>query len=305
MKLFDYFPFTETEIDRWHSRISSVTFEPPALGTYLLTISGWMFSYIITENGLKKYFPAISVVLLSLFSDSRSAIFIVFLQSFIFIIILIKEKRYNQIFIKIMTAITFIVLIIATIKGKEISEYVLAKTTSFGFKDNDHSISNKSRFGIQYTLFQIFLENPISGVGFGQQAFVSKNKYPKWATKNNWEFKLKYLNEDEPSFPPGYNIYFRIMAESGIIGFLIFIFLLFLILYLCVFYIYRKNNESLFFVVIFISMIGFFIQWVQTDSFRVFGFWINLALLIKLTQNTKFVNKQNTKNLKKNSQIEE
>ena len=39
LNIFDYFPFTEAKIDPRGSRISSVTFEAPALGTYLISIS--------------------------------------------------------------------------------------------------------------------------------------------------------------------------------------------------------------------------------------------------------------------------
>ena len=56
LNLFDYFPFTEARTDTRLQRISSVTFEPPALGTYLLSIAGWMFSYVLTEKNKLKYF---------------------------------------------------------------------------------------------------------------------------------------------------------------------------------------------------------------------------------------------------------
>ncbi len=59
LNIFDYFPFTEAKIDPRGSRISSVSFEAPALGTYLLSISGWMFSYIITSRSIWKFIPTI------------------------------------------------------------------------------------------------------------------------------------------------------------------------------------------------------------------------------------------------------
>mgnify|MGYP003332648669 CR=1 FL=1 len=74
-----------------------------------------------------------------------------------------------------------------------------------------HALSNKSRFGIQQAMFEVFLENPISGTGYGLQAFESWKKYPNWAKNNNWEFRLKYLNQNDKKFPPGYNLYLRIL----------------------------------------------------------------------------------------------
>ena len=35
-------------------------------------------------------------------------------------------------------------------------------------------------------------------------------------------------------------------------------------------------------------MIGFIMNWFKMDTIRVFGFWINFALLLILTRNIKF-----------------
>ena len=38
-------------------------------------------------------------------------------------------------------------------------------------------------------MYQVFLDNPVVGTGYGQQAFVARSKYPSWAKRNNWEQK--------------------------------------------------------------------------------------------------------------------
>src|SRR5690606_35798887 len=48
-ELFEIFPFVNTHFDGG-LRISSVAYEVPALGNYLITIGPWMFSYILTEK---------------------------------------------------------------------------------------------------------------------------------------------------------------------------------------------------------------------------------------------------------------
>ena len=80
LNLFDYFPFTEAKTDMRLRRISSVTFEPPALGTYLLSIAGWMFSYIFTEKKNFKYLPIVIVLFLGFMSGSRAAFFAIIIQ---------------------------------------------------------------------------------------------------------------------------------------------------------------------------------------------------------------------------------
>ena len=93
LNLFDYFPFTEAKIDLRLKRISSVSFEPPALGTYLLSISAWMFSYVLTETKKWKYLPTIAVLFLAYISGSRAAFFIVLVQLIIAIYLFVIKNR--------------------------------------------------------------------------------------------------------------------------------------------------------------------------------------------------------------------
>lgn len=285
--LFDYFPFTQPFIDLNNSRISSVSFEPPALATYLIFISTWMFSYILTHKGFKKYLPTIFVLLLAFLTGSRSALFFVLFQYLvIFILVLIKTKYKNQV-LKLLKYSFLVLLLLFLFKGKTIATYVYEKGTSFSVDEGIHRVSNKSRLGIQYTSLLVFLESPIYGVGFGQQAYRARHLYPKWATENNWEFRLKYLNEKHPKIPPGYNLYTRILAETGGVGFFIFSFFIFIAI-ATAFLIYKKDNiDNELKLVVLVALIGYTLNGLKIDSFRPFGLWIHLALLLKLTQHIK------------------
>ncbi len=285
---FNFFPFTEVYLDYGHDRISSVTFEAPALATYLFTVAGWMFSYIITEKGFKKYIPALLVIVLGFFSGSRAALFVITFQVLIFGFLLIRKRKHHQILITVVSLSSVAILFLGIFRGPEIAETIVEKATSFDVRDNKHAISNRSRFGIQYANFLVFLEHPVTGIGYGMQSFEARYKYPKWATVSNWEFRLKYLNENNPNFPPGYNLYARILAEAGIIGMMIFLSLIFLILFTTFRLIKKNDDRYLLAIVIFISMIGFCFNWLKVDTIRVFGFWINFALLLTITANSKF-----------------
>ena len=222
LNLFDYFPFTEAKIDLRLKRISSVSFEPPALGTYLLSISAWMFSYVLTETKKWKYLPTIALLFLAYISGSRAAFFIVLVQLivaiYLFVIKTVSVKTVYRILIIAFFSFTFV----AIIYNKQISSLIEKELASFKIDNSKHSLSNKSRFGIQQAMFRVFVQNPISGVGYGLQAFESSRMYPVWAKKDNWEFRLKYLNQKDKRFPPGYNLYIRILSETGVVGFLIF-----------------------------------------------------------------------------------
>lgn len=277
LNLFDYFPFTEAKTDMRLRRISSVTFEPPALGTYLLSIAGWMFSYILTEKKNFKYLPALIVLFLGFMSGSRAAFFAIIIQFIIASIIFLKNKNLTRNLYRVIIGFSTASILTITYFSEPIYNYIKKEIDSFKLDDSTHSLSNKSRFGIQQAMFYVFLENPISGTGYGLQAFESRKKYPTWAKKNNWEFRLKYLNQNDKRFPPGYNMYLRILSETGLVGFLLFGLILLQIFLWC-FNNLKSENSTIAFIIL-ISMIGFSLNWLKMDSFRIYFFWLCLALI--------------------------
>ena len=274
---FDYFPFTEAKTDMRLRRISSVTLEPPALGTYLLSIAGWMFSYILTEKKALKYLPILIVLFLGFMSGSRAAFFTIIIQFIIAIFLLLKSKNATNNLYRILIGFSTIFILTIGYFNKPIFDYIKKEINSFKLDDSTHSLSNKSRFGIQQAMLNAFLENPILGTGYGLQAFESRKKYPAWAKKNNWEFRLKYLNQNDKRFPPGYNMYLRILSETGLIGFLIFGLIILQIFLWC--YNNLKSDNSTIAFIVLISMIGFSLNWLKMDSFRIYFFWLCLALI--------------------------
>ena len=277
LNLFDYFPFTEAKTDMRLRRISSVTFEPPALGTYLLSIAGWMFSYILTEKKNFKYLPTLIVLFLGFMSGSRAAFFAIIIQFIIASIIFLKNKNLTRNLYRVIIGFSTVSILTITFFSEPIYNYIKKEIDSFKLDDSTHSLSNKSRFGIQQAMFYVFLENPISGTGYGLQAFESRKKYPTWAKKNNWEFRLKYLNQNDKRFPPGYNMYLRILSETGLVG-LLFFGLMLLQVFLWCFNNLKSENSTIAFIIL-ISMIGFSLNWLKMDSFRIYFFWLCLALI--------------------------
>jgi len=277
LNLFDYFPFTEAKTDMRLRRISSVTFEPPALGTYLLSIAGWMFSYILTEKKNFKYLPTVIVLFLGFMSGSRAAFFAIIIQFIIASIIFLKNKNLKRNLYRVIIAFSTVSILTITYFSEPIYNYIKKEINSFKLDDSTHSLSNKSRFGIQQAMFYVFLENPISGTGYGLQAFESRKKYPTWAKKNNWEFRLKYLNQNDKRFPPGYNMYLRILSETGLVGLLFFGLMLLQVFLWC--FNNLKSENSIIAFIILISMIGFSLNWFKMDSFRIYFFWLCLALI--------------------------
>ena len=143
---------------------------------------------------------------------------------------------------------------------------------------------------MQYAALQVFSENPITGVGFGQQAYHNRTHYPSWATRNNYEFELYYKNKKEKAFPPGYNLYTRLLAETGLIGITLFLMLLYFSLNEIRLLMKKaKEEEKTILMIVSISLLGLYINWFQIDTFRIYGIWLCLAILIRIRYNKNLI----------------
>lgn len=287
--LFDYLPFTDAYINSYNRRISSVTFEPPALGMYLITISGFMFSYISTEKKITRFFPLLMILFLMFTSKSRTALVVILFQLVLFIYFTyVKNFRFRIFFNRVLVFGGIILSVILIYKNDVVYKTVEERIDALNFIENrsnkksENAISNKSRLGIQYANWQVFKVFPITGAGWGMQAYEAQKYYPEWAMHNNYEFRRVYLNENIKSFPPSYNLFIRTLSETGIIGFLTLSLFLFIVFFQNYSYYIRLPNYSYLTIVLFVCFIGYILNWFQIDSFRMYGFWICLAILMQL-----------------------
>ena len=135
LMILDYFPFIEYYTHN-AGRISSVTFEPPALATFLITVSGWMFSYIITHNGLKKYLPTIFILILTYYSGSRTALIVILVQLAVFFTIFLTKKEFLKVLKMGFIVIVFFSGMFFLLNPRKIVADVENKMESLDFKCN-------------------------------------------------------------------------------------------------------------------------------------------------------------------------
>jgi O-antigen ligase len=287
IKFCNFFPFLEKELI--DNRVSAFADEPPFFAVYLITIAGWMFSYILTSKSVFKYFPAFGVLLLTFYSGSRTAFIVVTIQFLLFLPFVISK---NQILVSLKYfAVSIVVISIGTLTfgSTKFLNDLEKKVESLDFSGNlKKNISNQSRFGMQVAALQVFKSNPITGVGFGQVAYHARKHYPGWATRDNYEFTLWYKNPALKAFPPSYNMYTRLLAEVGIVGFIIFCTIIIFVVKGAKQLIKNNNFEiKTLGIILLICFVGLFINLLQIDTFRLYGIWISIALLIVVQQKTK------------------
>jgi hypothetical protein len=149
--VLNYFPFFEKTY--FSDRISSIAYEPPFLAIYLITIAGWMFSYLITHKnkGIIRMVPSLIILFLTYFSGSRTALIVVVIQ-FLFFIVIIVPWRDFIFYIKRTLVITGVLIVgLFLFNAEKIVKSVETKIESLDFLGNlNDNISNKSRLGIQY-----------------------------------------------------------------------------------------------------------------------------------------------------------
>tara|TARA_B110000977_G_scaffold73987_1_gene100115 strand:+ start:1446 stop:2873 length:1428 start_codon:yes stop_codon:yes gene_type:complete len=287
-RIFNFLPFVEVSLDYKMMRLSSITYEPPALGTYLITIVGFMFSYIITEKKLTRFLPFLCVVILAILSKSRTAMVVILVQAIVaFFLAYYYYKDFRKYFNRVIVFGLAATIVISFIYKEPLSAAIEERVASLNFtktkfKQSSNSISNKSRLGIQVAMIETIKRNPLLGTGWGQQAYVSKNHYPNWAVKNNYEFSNLYLNQNVRSFPPGFNLYLRIAAESGILGLIVFAYFLYVTVKNLIYWLRNDKKTKYITIALLISFSGFILNWLQIDSFRIYGFWLCLAIFIIL-----------------------
>ena len=288
MQLFDFFPFLDVNFESG-GRISSIGYEVPSLGNYLITVSGWMFSYIYTEKSKWRFVPILMVLFLTFFSGSRTALINITLQLGMFIYLLYSIKAYRKTLLLGVQFVAVISVLMVVVFGNQIVRAVDKKVDSLNFSANlTKSISNQSRFGMQYASIEVFKESPIIGVGFGQETYHKIHHYPPWATHNNYEFRAIYQNQNITSFPTSYNIYTRLLAETGIVGVLIFLAIIFFCFSRSIF-LWRncEGDQKTLAMILLISFIGLCVNWLQMDFFRQYGFWLCVVILIKVYDERK------------------
>lgn len=294
LDLFSFFPLLK--VMNHSGRISSFTYEPPALAIYLITISGWMLSYIYTEKTwIKKSIPTLLILILTFFSGSRTALLVITALIFLFITYLFITGYYRKEIMVISSSFFLISCLTLTVNSGKIVELINEKIESLNFKANLKSnVSNQTRFGMIQAMKETIKDNPIFGVGYGQHVYHSRFHYPRWAKTNNWEFEILYENKKDPSFPPSYNLYLRLLAETGIVGLISW--LAVIIYSLTLAYKFTKNNNpiiSITAISILFSLIGLYINWFQIDTFRMYGFWLCIVILIKMSEEYKSINLKN------------
>jgi O-antigen ligase/polysaccharide polymerase Wzy-like membrane protein len=149
----------------------------------------------------------------------------------------------------------------------------------------DFIIENSAGARAAYTVGALgaYEESPITGVGLGASGFYIYDHLPDWALTTVPEI-ARQLSPDNRLYPNPKNLYVRLLAETGLIGFFIFSAFLFSVLGDALNSLQSKTVFSR-----YLGITGIF-SWfaialynVTQDSFATPNIWINFGILIGMT----------------------
>lgn len=286
------------------NRISGFAYEPAWLAGQIATIFiPFLFASIFTKYQITKYkwleiilFALTFLMLLGTYS--RGGLFITILAIGLTSILLGRAEiasvwnwfitGFRKSKIDLLLRITIIIAVFGVAVG---SVYFLNQRKLFNnlWQFNAESleeyivdINAGSRGAYSAAAYEVFEDYPITGVGLGASGFFMYQNLPEWALTNVPEI-ARQLSPENRLYPNPKNLYVRLLAETGIIGF--FLFLAFQLNILGNILSLLKTNR-------FASMAGVF-AWLAIafynftqDSLTTPNIWLVLGIIVGLATNS-------------------
>jgi O-antigen ligase len=152
-----------------------------------------------------------------------------------------------------------------------------------GDRDQEENVSNVTRTAAIKGALSMFTEHPLLGVGLGQYGFLY-SQHLQADDFRSYEVRAYILDDENTPWPPIYSIHARLLAETGLLGYVIwlgFIVLLFARSFRSM--IISGPDTAPLHLAIAMTLFGLLILGASIDSFRFFGGWIAIGLALGLT----------------------
>lgn len=270
-------------------RIRSLTAEASYFGMYIAIVLPWVLGKCFLGRcryqGL--FFLVFGyIIILVLFSLSRTAYMVVTIELIVFFLIFPRMVWRKRKWIGIFA----IVFSISATLFFEASSTTLPKVDVVEIYESllsDDNLSNIARYGSQHAAWNMFLDHPIFGVGYGMYGFYASQYYPASAWRS-FEILAWATDGSGWSWPPTHSLYARILAELGAVGFLVYASLLaalFLDIWKCG--TLSSKDEKWELRILVLTLLGTILQGGNVDTFRNIIMWIVFALIMVVTMKEK------------------
>ena len=286
------------------NRISGMAYEPAWLAGQITTVYlPWLFASVLTRIKVTR-FKWLEVVLfglallLLLATFSRGGLLTTMIASSFTLIFAGRSELYAawNWFIRgfqsggnWLLRIAILGIALGALTGAELflsqKGYITRLFNSRADNLLEFIIQNSAgaRAAQSYGALGAYQQSPIAGVGLGASGFYIFDHLPDWAMTTVPEI-ARQISPDNHLYPNPKNMYVRLLAETGLVGFFIFVAFLFSILGDSL--ISLKSNQA---ILRYAGIAGFF-SWlavamynVTQDSFATPNIWINFGILAGMT----------------------
>ena len=287
------------------NRVSGMAYEPAWLAGQIATVYlPWLFAALLTRLRVTRFKwlePALLgfAVLLLLATFSRGGLFTALGASALtFLLVGRAELRavwtwfwsgFQRGITSSLLRVGVVVLLLGGLTGAGLflsqKEYITRLFSWRADSISDFIIENSAgaRAAYNFGAWGTYDENPITGVGLGASGFYIYDHLPDWALTTVPEI-ARQLNPENRLYPNPKNLYLRLLAETGLIGFFVFIAFLFSVLGDALHILQSKTTTAR-----YLGIAGIF-SWfavalynITQDSFATPNIWINFGILVGMT----------------------
>jgi len=286
------------------NRVSGMAYEPAWLAGQIATVYlPWLFAAVLTRVRLTrfKWFEMILLVvalLLLLATYSRGGLVTAVLALLLTMLIAGRAEirtalhwftsgfqRGKTLILRVgMIVVIMIVLVGAGLfLGRK--QYITRLFNSGASNVQEFIIANSAgaRGAYIFGALGAYDESPWLGVGLGASGFYIYNHLPDWSKTIVPEI-AQQLSPDSNLYPNAKNIYARLLAETGLLGFFLFFAFQFSVLGDVLTALQKKNSWMRFIGVAgLFSWFAIFIYNFTQDSFAIPNIWINFGILVGMS----------------------
>ncbi|KJB97792.1 O-antigen ligase family protein [Skermanella aerolata] len=146
--------------------------------------------------------------------------------------------------------------------------------------DQEENVSNVTRTAAIKSAFSMFTDQPLLGVGLGQFGFLYRH-HLQADDFRSYEVRAYILDDETTPWPPIYSIHARLLAETGLFGYLIWLVFIFsLFARSCSNTLRSGPDTAPLHLATAMTLFGLLILGASIDSFRFFGGWIAAGLAL-------------------------
>jgi hypothetical protein len=207
----------------WDPRIRSLAFEPPDFGNYAGFAWPWLIVASVSSQGRARLGYAVVWALLTalaLISGARTGLTLITVGVFVLAALrygYLPPKPYaggnsiSRVVTLVLMCLALAAILFCAVNVHKYETAVIAGS----------SVSDMSRLGLIETAFNMFLDNPVFGLGLGQYGFHIAEYLPQWG---HLSYEIAdWLTNKGGRWPASFSVYGRVASELGLVGLVMWI----------------------------------------------------------------------------------